>query len=411
MPRTSLLGDLLTTLIERRARARAAPGESDIISMCHALMSEQGEMRGMQLAADILSAYGDLDREDKNAFFWFLNDELDLDPADVTALSSRFMSNPSPANYQRLVAAAEPPRQELLRRLNQAPGATARLVAMRTDLRRAQKSYPDLARTDHDFVHLLKSWFNRGFLVLKRIDWNTSANILEKIIAYEAVHAIDDWDDLRRRLHPPDRRCFAFFHPAMPDEPLVFVEVALTAAIPGSIQALLAEDRADLPADQMTTAVFYSISNCQRGLSGISFGHSLIKQVVAELSAEMEQLRQFVTLSPVPGFNRWLAGRDDVELTTGNLRQVVAKYLTGAKTKSGDPYDPVARFHLGNGATLFDIHADADLSENGFKQSNGAMVNYLYDPTTTEDNHEAFVTAKTIVTSKAVRDLAAGKAT
>lgn len=411
MPRTSLLGDLLTTLIERRARARAAPGESDIISMCHALMSEQGEMRGMQLAADILSAYGDLDREDKNAFFWFLNDELDLDPADVTTLSSRFMSNPSPANYQRLVAAAEPPRQELLRRLNQAPGATARLVAMRTDLRRAQKTYPDLARTDHDFVHLLKSWFNRGFLVLKRIDWNTSANILEKIIAYEAVHAIDDWDDLRRRLHPPDRRCFAFFHPAMPDEPLVFVEVALTAAIPGSIQTLLAEDRADLPADQMTTAVFYSISNCQHGLSGISFGHSLIKQVVAELSAELEQLRQFVTLSPVPGLNRWLAERDDVELTTENLRQVVAKYLTGAKTESGDPYDPVARFHLGNGATLFDIHADADLSENGFKQSNGAMVNYLYDPTTTEDNHEAFVTAKTIVTSKAVRDLAAGKAT
>ena len=409
MARTSLLGDLLTTLIERRARARAAPGESDIISMCHALMSEQGEMRGMQLAADILSAYGDLDREDKNAFFWFLNDELDLDPADVTTLSSRFMSNPSPANYQRLVAAAEPPRQELLRRLNQAPGATARLVAMRTDLRRAQKSYPDLARTDHDFVHLLKSWFNRGFLVLKRIDWNTSANILEKIIAYEAVHAIDDWDDLRRRLHPPDRRCFAFFHPAMPDEPLVFVEVALTAAIPGSIQSLLAEDRADLPADQMTTAVFYSISNCQRGLSGISFGHSLIKQVVAELSAELEQLHQFVTLSPVPGLNRWLAGRDDVELTTENLRQVVAKYLTGAKTESGDPYDPVARFHLGNGATLFDIHADADLSENGFKQSNGAMVNYLYDPASTEHNHEAFVTAQTIVTSKSVRDLAAGK--
>jgi malonyl-CoA decarboxylase len=285
---------------------------------------------------------------------------------------------------------------------------------MRVDLLKRLKEHPDLARTNMDFVHLLRSWFNRGFLVLQQISWDTPARILDKIVAYEAVHQINDLDDLRRRLYPPDRRCFAFFHPSMPDEPLIFVEVALTDAVPGSIDGVLSENRTPLEADQAKVAVFYSISNCQKGLTGISFGNLLIKQVVAELSSECPLIESYVTLSPIPGLNRWLKTQIDDPIASAvlndqadpeDVRAMAARYLLNSKRSDGLPLDPVAKFHLGNGAEIYDIHSNADTSANGKATSSGAMVNYLYDLTQTERNHEDFALASTVASSKSVRAL------
>jgi malonyl-CoA decarboxylase len=299
---------------------------------------------------------------------------------------------------------------------------------------------PEFARIDADFRQLLGSWFNRGFLVLRPIDWNTPAAILEKITAYEAVHEIDSWEELRRRVDPEDRRCFAFFHPSMPDEPLVFVEVALTRAVPGSIQAVLAPERDRVAPSQATTAVFYSISNCQAGLKGVSFGAFLIKQVAEDLAQALPKLETFVTLSPAPGFSRWLAdeARRDPDLpaaramvlasaaATDNdwrndpkratdlealLLPLAARYFLDAKqpdkSGNGQPPDPVARFHLGNGATLLDIHWLGDTSGKGLSQSFGIMVNYLYDLDKIEENHEAYATTGKVSASRKVRNLAA----
>jgi malonyl-CoA decarboxylase len=319
--------------------------------------------------------------------------------------------------------AAESPRQEFFRRLNLAPGATAEIVAMRRDLLKARD--PALAFVDRDLMHLLASWFNRGFLVMRRIDWNTPAAILEKIIAYEAVHAINDWDDLRRRLQPTDRQCFAFFHPAMPDEPLIFVEVALTGDIPGSIDALLSEERQPIAEAEATTAVFYSISNCQRGLAGVSFGNFLIKQVATDLMQSLPNLKSFVTLSPVPGLTRWMReeaeesedrrnllsrltearSADDLEPHGPALAALTAEYLVRAKREDGLPLDPVARFHFGNGASLEAIHPAADLSPRGIAQSCGVMVNYRYDLKTVEANHELFAHRREVATTRAIRSM------
>ncbi len=237
------LGDLLGTLFERRRTGDVTASGKPLPALCRALLSGQGEVSGMKRAAEVLLRYRMAGPEEKAGFFRFLADEMDLDPAAVTLAAQAYAEAPDARTLSALLKVAEPPRQELLRRLNQAPGGTADLVAMRVDLMAAARETPDLARVDLDFRHLFASWFNRGFLVLRRIDWESPANILEKIIAYEAVHEIHSWDDLRRRLEPPDRRCFAFFHPAMPDDPLIFVEVALTRGIPGAIGPLLAEDR------------------------------------------------------------------------------------------------------------------------------------------------------------------------
>ncbi len=411
------LGDLLTTLFERRRAGDVTASGKPLPTLCRALLSGQGEVSGMKRAAEVLMRYRTATPEEKVAFFRFLADEMDLDPAAVSAAALAYADSPDAKHMAALLEAAEPPRQELLRRLNQAPDGTADLVAMRVDLMAAAKDAPDLARVDLDFRHLFASWFNRGFLVLRRIGWESPANILEKIIAYEAVHEIHSWDDLRRRLEPPDRRCFAFFHPAMPDDPLIFVEVALTRGIPGAIGPLLAEDRRPLGPGEVDTAVFYSISNCQAGLRGISFGNSLIKQVVDVLGREVAGLKTFVTLSPIPGLSRWVETQDDAArdmlaadpatLDAEALRRLAARYLLEAKAKDGAPLDPVARFHLGNGAEVHEIHAAADLSPKGRQQSCGAMVNYLYDPARVEQNHEAFATHQTIAATRGVKALAA----
>ncbi len=415
MVRNAFLGDMLSTLFERRTGASLVGSKRSVKDMCTDLMTDMGEVSGIALATEILGRYSEMSRKEKLEFFVYLNDALDLDLESLRASLDDYAQQSEVGTYRALVQAAEPPRQELLRRLNQPSGATAQLVSMRADLLSFLKEHPELKRTDLDFTHLLRSWFNRGFLVLRQITWDTPASILEKIVAYEAVHAINDWDDLRRRLHPPDRRCFAYFHPAMPEEPLIFVEVALTKSIPDSIQHVLRETRELRDAWDTSVAVFYSISNCQAGLSGISFGNLLIKQVVSELSAELPNLKTFVTLSPIPLLNTWLNQTETLEtpdvkagLTSPDevSERLAAFYLLNAKNQRGQPFDPVARFHLGNGASIHAVHAKADMTEKGQAQSGGVMVNYAYKLGQIERNHEAFAGRGVITADKAVRSLA-----
>jgi len=387
----SFLGDMLTTLFERNWTGSGQNDSRSIEEMCLALLDAEGEVSGISLAQAILDRYAHLEIADKAVFFAFLNDQLEVDTGALQQAIGAYNATNSIEDYRQIGALAEPRRQELLRRLNQSPGATQALVNMRADLLRAVRTDPDLRRTDIDFQHLLRSWFNRGFLVLRQISWETPAHILEKIVEYEAVHAIDDWDDLRRRLFPSDRRCFAYFHPSMPDEPLIFVEVALTQEVPNSIQRVLADDRETRAASDTSVAVFYSISNCQAGLMGISFGNLLIKQVVMELQQALPGLETFVTLSPIPKLRAWQAAQPDVTPDPDSPRLDAIDYLTQAKTDAGAPFDPVARFHLGNGAQIYAVHDGADLSPKGLDQSHGTMVNYQYDLASIEQNHERFV--------------------
>ena len=418
MQRNRFLPDMLSTLFDRRKADATDDDPRDMDQLCYALLSEEGEVSGQKLAAIILDRYRNYDDTAKLAFFNFLNQELEIDASALADLATEYATNHSTHTFGHMFNACIAPRRELLKQLNQPTGATADLVSMRVDLLRLMKGAPDLARTDLDFTLLLRSWFNRGFLVLKQIDWDAPASLLDKIVAYEAVHEIDDLDDLRRRLSPTDRRCFAFFHPAMPDEPLIFVEVALTDTIPGSIDALLSEDRTPLSAGNARAAVFYSISNCQDGLKGISFGNLLIKQVAKELALELPQLSDFVTLSPIPRLNTWLVdqtndpdiGHVAAAVLAGvapsyDVRAMAARYLVDAKRGDGTPVDPVARFHLGNGAEIHAVHAGADSSDNGRYQSGGAMVNYLYNLSLVERNHAAFVLDSTVAASKTIKAL------
>ena len=392
MSTANALGDLLSTLLLRRPFQRGGSKEGSISKLCLSLLSEVTEVSGLQLAGMILEKYRELDEKGRLDFFSFLNKDLDIDPDLLVNLAQKYQETQSPEIFKRLSEASEPRRKELFRRLNHAPGATADLVKMREQLLSLLRENPSYARTDFDFIHLLRSWFNRGFLVLRQITWDTSASILEKIVEYEAVHEIKNLEDLRRRVLPKDRRCFAFFHPSMPDDPLIFVEVALTNGVATSIQKVLSESREEIDLQGANSAVFYSISNCQEGLSGISFGNSLIKQVVQDLSREMPHLKTFVTLSPIPGLTKWIkdVGLEKLVEDQGMLKQITAYYLLEAKGKNRRPIDPVAKFHLGNGAIIHQINIDADLSEKGLLQSKGVMVNYLYDLSKISQNVELF---------------------
>ena len=408
MTANKTLGDLLTTLFNRRAFGRKTRDRREFREICLDLLSETAETSEQQLAATILNRYRMFDADQKADFFEFLNDGLDVNATDIKALAESYDVRPSPENFKALSRACEPQRQGLFRQLNEVPGATTEIVKMRKDLLVLLKERPELARTDHDLLHLLRSWFNRGFLVIRQINWDSPASILEKIIAYEAVHEIGTWDDLRRRLQPTDRRCFAFFHPAMPDEPLIFVEVALTRGIPGSIQSVLSEEREAIGEEEADTAVFYSISNCQKGLAGVSFGNSLIKQVARDLSHELPNIMTFVTLSPIPGLMRWIRNEgitgesDDPQ----HMERLAAKYLLEAKAPDGLPLDPVARFHLGNGALVHAIHSGADLSETGIANSSGVMVNYLYDLSRITQNTIQYSSKRKVTAASSVRNLA-----
>src|SRR5674476_526171 len=321
MSSNAFFSDLLSSISERgrtllrRGGSDAKPDGAELIALCEAVLSGRGEASGTAMARELLDRYRHLDDSERLAFFHALTRDFGPDREKLAEAIENWRAQPSDEDASDLHFASEPRRQELIRRLNRAPGGTSELVAMRADLLRLMNGHRDLAALDRDVVHLLSSWFNRGFLVLRRIDWSTPADILEQIIRYEAVHAIQNWDDLRGRLEPQDRRCYAFFHPALVDDPLIFVEVALTEQIPGAIAPLLAADRQPVPIERARTAVFYSISNTQRGLGGISFGSFLIKQVVEELRRELPKLENFVTLSPVPGFMQWLKEARDVPVS------------------------------------------------------------------------------------------------
>ena len=437
---TAFFGDLLQSITERgRAlldrRARRPAGEAraaTLTELCETLLARPGEASGVALAAEVLAAYARLKTGERIAFFESLAHRFGPDHERLQRVLAAYQRDPGDAHAAELHDAAEARRQELIRRLNRAPGGTGALVEMREHLLDALERRPELAAVDRDFIHLFTSWFNRGFLVLRRIDWSTPANILEKIIRYEAVHEIRDWDDLRSRVDASYRRCYAFFHPALVDEPLIFVEVALTTELPDAIAPILERDRAPLDARDATTSVFYSISNCHRGLNGVSFGNFLIKQVVEEISRELPNLSTFVTLSPVPGFVDWLQreraepespailSEDRLALAALDvpdwplqsevaeqlkpvLGALAAHYLLLARGSNGRPLDPVARFHLGNGARLERIHPLADPSPKGLAQSAGIMVNYRYVLADIEKNHEAYEGAGELVASAAVR--------
>lgn len=415
MPKDSSLASVLMKLVHQTpiswvwGSAEQAQ-ESDLAELCRALLSSRGQASGIAIADRILTLFEELDDDGQTAFFTLLQTEFEVDLAAVREAVQLAQTNGA-KGFAALQKAAEPSRQELLRRLNAAPGGTSRLVALRAKLLKLLQDHSGFATIDNDLRHLLTSWFNRGFLLPARIDWSTSAEVLEKIIAYEAVHAIDSWDALRLRLVPPDRRCFAFFHPAMPNEPLIFVEVALVEGIASSIQNVLDDSRAPIEAHDADTAIFYSISNCQAGLAGISFGAFLIKQVAADLAQELPNLKTFATLSPLPGFGRWLEGEGEItegfEKDADMLRALAADYLLEAKDSRGRPLDPVAKFHLGNGAKLHQIHAGADTSPKGLAQSHGVMVNYLYELDKVESRHEAFAASGELTVSRAVKALRA----
>jgi malonyl-CoA decarboxylase len=433
----AFFSDLLTSISERGRSLLRRAGSSDhredaseLIELCEALLSGRGEASGTAMAREVLDRYHHLDEAGRLSFFATLARAYGPDREKLAQAIEAWRAQPNDDDASDLHFASEPRRQELFRRLNRAPGGTSELVAMRADLLSAMNGHRDLAALDRDVAHLLSSWFNRGFLVLRRIDWSTPANILEQIIRYEAVHEIRDWNDLRRRIDPVDRRCYAFFHPALVDEPLIFVEVALTETIPAAIAPLLAADRPLVPTERARTAVFYSISNTQRGLGGISFGSFLIKQVVEELRRELPKLENFVTLSPVPGFVQWLKQAPDVPLSDDDRAQFVhldeadwfdnvelaqqlrtlleplaAYYFLKARNPKGRLIDSVARFHLGNGARLERIDWLGDLSPKGLRESAGLMVNYLYRLEDIEKNHEVYANQGEIVASSAVKKL------
>ena len=441
MVNTSFFSELLQSianrsraLILRERRERSRERSAGLIELCEALLTGRGEASGVALADEILADYAELTIGPRIAFFEALATTFGHDPARIDEAIAAWRQSPSAKTAAGLNRAAEPRRLELLRRLNLAPGGTAALVRMREQLLDAVDHRGDLSVVDSDFIHLFSSWFNRGFLVLRRIDWSTPALILEKIIRYEAVHEIRDWADLRRRIDLPDRRCYAFFHPALVDEPLIFVEVALTREIPAAISPVLSDKREVVEPTRATTATFYSITNCQRGLAGVSFGSFLIKQVVEEVSREMPRISAFVTLSPAPDFAQWLKREranegslaideedraalaaldasawwrapDVIETIRAPLQRAAAWYFIRARNSRGLPVDSVARFHLGNGARLERLDWPADTSERALQQSYGLMVNYLYDLDYIEQNHEAYAQQHAVVAAGAVSRL------
>ncbi len=409
-----------------------------------------GEVSARARAAGIGQLYLELNREGRERFLTVLAEQFAVEDAALDAALAACRDAPDRA--ARLAAEATlravlvAPRVKLLTQFNALPQGVKFLVDMRADLLRMDLKQPHLASLDRDMKDLLAAWFDVGFLDMRAISWDSPAALLEKLIAYEAVHEIRSWADLRNRLDR-DRRCYGFFHPRMPDEPLIFVEVALVKGLAGSVQALLDENAPVADPKEADAAIFYSISNTQDGLRGISFGSFLIKRVVDALAADLPQLKIFSTLSPIPGFRRWLEGAlaADPELLPDTARAAIAerdaafadpealpkllaapgweqdKALAAALHESlerlcaryltvqpkGRLLDPVARFHLGNGARIERLNWLGDVSAKGLKESAGLMVNYLYRREDIEDNHEAYARDGTVAVSAEIADLLA----
>ena len=375
------------------------------------VMSTSGEVSSLVFAEHLLNLIEDLDDNGLKKFLKDLLKNYDIDTKVLLKDVKNYSSNKNTENFEKIRISSEPGWIELFRRLNSSSNGTYRLVKLRERIRSLNDE--DLKTFDLRLLKLFKYWFNPSFLVLEKIDWETPANILEKIIEYEAVHEINSWDDLRARLAPIDRQCFAFFHPLIPNDPLIFVEVALTTGIPKSIQKIINLDRQEIEIEDANTAIFYSISNCHNGLLGISFGNFLIKQVASNLKRELPNLNQFMTLSPLPGFMKWMEEYSpisferctDKNCSEDELTKNAIKYLTHSERDDGMPNDPVSRFHIGNGASLERINLNADTSEKGMTQSYGVMANYLYDLDVVEENHEIFFKNKVVPVSSEIESL------
>jgi malonyl-CoA decarboxylase len=406
----------------RRPPTAASDEARRLIGLCRALLSERAEISGAAIANDLLARYAALDGRGRAAFFDLLVSEFSPNPEQVVRAAEAYRAQPSQANLIRLQRAADTPRQELFRRVTSASDGIAAVVRMRRDLLRELDQNPEWSGIDADLMTLFRSWFSRAFLELRQIDWRTAAVVLEKLIEYEAVHQIQGWRDLRRRLQA-DRRCYGFFHHALPDEPIIFIEVALTRGLTAEVQPLLDPDSAVFDARNADHAIFYSITNCQEGLRGVSFGNLLIKQVAEHLRKELSGLKTFATLSPVPGFRKWLTdvaasdGRPELRHLVAELEKpgwweqpataarlktdlvpLCAHYLLHA-TRRREPLDPVARFHLGNGARLERVNWLANTSPAGLNRSAGLTVNYVYDLSEVERNHAAYSRDFTVVAS------------
>ena len=384
----------------------------DINKAADSVMSSSGEVSSIVFAEHLLHLINDQTDEELLVFLNYLLTEYDIDTESLLENVQAYQSERNQDNLNLISSSSEPKWIELFRRLNAAPAGTHKLIKLREKIKYLlTMGNLELESLDKGLLRLFKYWFNPSFLVLEKIDWSTPANVLEKIIEYEAVHEINSWDDLRARLAPSDRQCFAFFHPLIPEDPLIFVEVALTNKIPETIAEVIRIERDEIENDQINTAVFYSISNCQNGLSGISFGNFLIKKVAHKLRQEIDGLDNFLTLSPLPGLMRWLENNAPLSyercknktIEDNDLIQKTIKYLTESNRNDGLPNDPVARFHLGNGAILKQININGDLSNKGLDQSNGVMVNYLYDLDTVERNHELFVQTKEVLLSNELK--------
>jgi malonyl-CoA decarboxylase len=434
---------LLTDLRAKVQDLRADHNLRGLLGECRRLLSERGEANSPAIAKGIVERIDVLPDDLRARFFDHLARDFSPDPKAVLAAAQAYAATPDAVQLIRLMQVTEPPRQELFRRLNRTDGGTAALVRLRRALLERLARHPHWQAVENDLLHLLSSWFNAGFLQMRRVDWNSPAQLLEQIIRHEAVHEIDGWDDLRRRLQP-DRRCFAFFHPQLPDEPLIFVEVALLAEMADAIAPLIDKKSPPLPPESFKVAVFYSISNCQPGLRNVSLGNFLIKRVADELKRELPQLKAFCTLSPIPGLMSWLTkvrGFDEPPgLKPAQIEQANAA-LALLRDKCGDDLsglthagtlvalpapvhqalwrlaalylvrltptpagDAVARFHLDNGARLERLNANANLSSKGLRQSAGLMVNYLYDLARIETCHDQFVHGR-VVHSRALSAL------
>ncbi len=400
-----------TRRLNRLGSKRFGKLHNNINKAVDSVMSTTGEVSSLVYAEHLLNLIEDQDDKGLKKFLKDLLKNYDIDTKTLLKDIKNYSSNKNAENFEKLRDSSEPDWIELFRRLNSTSNGTYRLVKLRERIRSLNDE--DLKTFDLRLLKLFKYWFNPSFLVLEKIDWETPANILEKIIEYEAVHEINSWDDLRARLAPIDRQCFAFFHPLIPNDPLIFVEVALTTGIPKSIQKIISLDRQEIEIEDANTAIFYSISNCHNGLLGISFGNFLIKQVANNLKRELPDLNQFMTLSPLPGFMKWMEEYSPISFERciekncddEELIKNAVKYLTKSERKDGMPNDPVGRFHVGNGASLERINLNADMSAKGLSQSYGIMANYMYDLAVVEQNHEIFFKDKVVPVSKEIESL------
>ena len=413
----SLFQNILSSLVKGTRRLNRLGSKSfgklhnDINKAVDSVMSTSGEVSSLVYAEHLLNLIEAQDDNNLNKFLKNLLSNYDIDTKKLAQDVKNYSSESNEENLIKINHSSEPKWVELFRRLNATSNGTYRLVKLRERIQLLNN--PELKIFDSGLLNLFKYWFNPSFLVLEKIDWETPANVLEKIIEYEAVHEINSWDDLRARLAPTDRQCFAFFHPLIPDDPLIFVEVALCVGIPKSIQKIIKIDRDEIDIEEANTAIFYSISNCHNGLLGISFGNFLIKKVAKNLKRELPDLNQFLTLSPIPGLMKWMEEYapitfercTDKNCSDEELMKKTIQYLTESDRDDGLPNDPVGRFHIGNGASLERINLNADLSEKGLSQSYGIMANYLYDLDVVEENHELFFKNKIVQISNEIKTL------